>query len=264
MEITGKAQWTAAERVAERFSDGRVFLVGDSAHEMAPTGAYGSNTGIQDAHNLAWKLAAVLGGWAGPGLLETYDRRAKAGGSGDQRPRRRPFAEHSHPGYNARPGSGRQPVTLAMVLGYRYYSSAVVGAPRDGLVVPPEFRPTAEPGSRAPHMWLRTGPATGCQHWTCMSRRWYSSAVATAEHGTRPGCERPSTGVPLGCYRVGHGAEYDLVLEDGSDWAQVHGTDSDGAVLVRPDGSVAWRARTSGADPERTLADVLDAVLSRR
>ena len=73
VEITGKAQWTAAERVAERFSDGRVFLAGDSAHEMSPTGAFGSNTGIQDAHNLAWKLAAVLGGWAGPGLLETYD-----------------------------------------------------------------------------------------------------------------------------------------------------------------------------------------------
>jgi 2-polyprenyl-6-methoxyphenol hydroxylase-like FAD-dependent oxidoreductase len=60
------------------------------------------------------------------------------------------------------------------------------------------------------------------------------------------------------------GAEYDLVLEDGSDWAQAHGTDSDGAVLVRPDGFVAWRARTSGTDPEGTLTDVLDTVLSRR
>ena len=63
---------------------------------------------------------------------------------------------------------------------------------------------------------------------------------------------------------MGRGAEYDLVLENDSDWAQVHGTDSDGAVLVRPDGVVAWRARTSGADPERTLTDVLDTVLSRR
>jgi putative polyketide hydroxylase len=63
---------------------------------------------------------------------------------------------------------------------------------------------------------------------------------------------------------VGHGAEYDLVPEDGSDWAQQHGTAPDGAVLVRPDGFVAWRARTSGPGPERAVADVLDAVLSRR
>ena len=67
VEITGKAPWHAAERVADRYRSGRVFLAGDSAHEMSPTGAFGSNTGIQDAHNLAWKLAAVLGGWAGAG-----------------------------------------------------------------------------------------------------------------------------------------------------------------------------------------------------
>ncbi len=73
VEITGKAPWHAAERVADRYGSGRVFLAGDSAHEMSPTGAFGSNTGIQDAHNLAWKLAAVLRGEAGPGLLDTYE-----------------------------------------------------------------------------------------------------------------------------------------------------------------------------------------------
>jgi len=262
VEITGKAQWTAAERVAERFSDGRVFLAGDSAHEMAPTGAYGSNTGIQDAHNLAWKLAAVLRGWAGPGLLKTYDpeRRPVAAATSARAAAR--SAEHSHPGYNVRPGSGGQPVTLAMVLGYRYYSSAVAGAPRDGVVVPPDFRPAAEPGSRAPHMWLeRSGVRLSTldlyeQTPVLLSGRdggaWHAAGLRAAEQG-----------VPLGCYRVGRGAEYDLVPEDGSDWAQLHGTDSDGAVLVRPDGFVAWRAWTSCANPERTLTDVLDIVFSR-
>lgn len=67
VEITGRAPWHAAQRVARSYRSGRVFLAGDSAHEMSPTGAFGSNTGIQDAHNLAWKLAAVLGGWAGRG-----------------------------------------------------------------------------------------------------------------------------------------------------------------------------------------------------
>ena len=263
VEITGKAQWTAAERVAERFSDGRVFLVGDSAHEMSPTGAYGSNTGIQDAHNLAWKLAAVLGGWAGPGLLETYDpeRRPVAAVTSARAAAR--SAEHNHPGYNARPASGRQPVTLAMVLGYRYYSSAVVGAPRDGLVVPLDFRPTAEPGRRAPHMWLdRAGTQLSTLDLYEHTPVLLSGRDGGAWHAA--GLRAAGRGVPLACYRVGHGAEYDLVPEDGSDWAQLHGTDSDGAVLVRPDGFVAWRARTLGADPERTLTDVLDTVLSRR
>ena len=263
VEITGKAQWTAAERVAERFSDGRVFLVGDSAHEMSPTGAYGSNTGIQDAHNLAWKLAAVLGGWAGPGLLETYDpeRRPVAAVTSARAAAR--SAEHNHPGYNARPASGRQPVTLAMVLGYRYYSSAVVGAPRDGLVVPLDFRPTAEPGRRAPHMWLdRAGTKLSTLDLYEHTPVLLSGRDGGAWHAA--GLRAAGRGVPLACYRVGHGAEYDLVPEDGSDWAQLHGTDSDGAVLVRPDGFVAWRARTLGADPERTLTDVLDTVLSRR
>ncbi|CAM5712856.1 Putative polyketide hydroxylase OS=Streptomyces albaduncus OX=68172 GN=FHS32_001871 PE=4 SV=1 [Streptomyces griseoloalbus] len=71
--VTGRAAWHAAERVAQRYAEGRVFLAADSAHEMSPTWASGSNTGIQDAHNLAWKLAAVLGGWAGPGPADSYD-----------------------------------------------------------------------------------------------------------------------------------------------------------------------------------------------
>lgn len=110
VEITGKAPWHAAERVADRYSRGRVFLAGDSAHEMSPTGAFGSNTGIQDAHNLAWKLAAVLRGEAGRELLETYgqERLPVARATGERASAR--SEEHSHPGYAPRPrwaaGSG--------------------------------------------------------------------------------------------------------------------------------------------------------------
>ena len=67
------ATWRAVAEVAERFQDGRVFLAGDAAHVMPPMGGFGGNTGVQDAHNLAWKLALVLKGLAGPGLLATYD-----------------------------------------------------------------------------------------------------------------------------------------------------------------------------------------------
>jgi putative polyketide hydroxylase len=262
VQITGKAQWTAAERVAERFSDGRVFLVGDSAHEMSPTGAYGSNTGIQDAHNLAWKLAAVLGGWAGPGLLETYDQERRPVAVVTSARAAARSAEHSHPGYNARPSFARQPVTLAMVLGYRYRSSAVAGAPRDGQVVPPEFAPTAEPGSRAPHMWLaRSGARLSTLDLYEQAPVLLSGPDGGAWHAA--GLRAAAHGLPLACYRVGHGPDYDLTPQDGSDWAQVHGTGSGGAVLVRPDGFVAWRAPGSDTDPERAVADVLDTVLSR-
>nr|MBR9646608.1 FAD-dependent monooxygenase [Streptococcus sp. 11-4097] len=66
--------WEASESTATKFQDNRIFLVGDSAHIMPPTGGFGSNTGIQDAHNLAWKLAAVIKGKANPKLLETYHK----------------------------------------------------------------------------------------------------------------------------------------------------------------------------------------------
>jgi 2-polyprenyl-6-methoxyphenol hydroxylase-like FAD-dependent oxidoreductase len=73
VKITGLARWRATSDVARRYQAGRVFLAGDAAHLMPPNGGFGGNTGIHDAHNLAWKLAYVLEGRAGPGLLETYE-----------------------------------------------------------------------------------------------------------------------------------------------------------------------------------------------
>ena len=97
---------------------------------MSPTGAFGSNTGIQDAHNLAWKLAAVLDGSAGPGLLEIVRGGAPAGGPGHERAASARSAEHSHPGYAPPPGAGggKKGGMLTVALGYRYSGGAVVGA----------------------------------------------------------------------------------------------------------------------------------------
>ncbi|MFB7664420.1 FAD-dependent oxidoreductase [Kitasatospora sp. NPDC056138] len=261
VEITGKAPWHAAERVAERYFSGRVFLAGDSAHEMSPTGAFGSNTGIQDAHNLAWKLAAVLGGWAGPGLLETYqqERRPVAQATSERASAR--SAEHRHPGYDAVPGTGRQSNVLAVALGYRYNTGAVLDTDPTAPTVPDRFQPDGAPGGRAPHLWLRRAGVRLStvdlfeKHLVLLTgpdgAAWYRAAEQVAER----------LEVPLDRYRIGTAAEDDLAPEPGVDWAVAYGTGPDGAVLVRPDGFVAWRATAGAADPGAVLGAALTELL---
>ncbi|MFJ9725518.1 FAD-dependent oxidoreductase [Streptomyces sp. NPDC101209] len=264
VEITGRAPWHAAQRVARSYRSGRVFLAGDSAHEMSPTGAFGSNTGIQDAHNLAWKLAAVLGGWAGEGLLETYDaeRRPVAEATSARAAAR--SAEHSHPGFAPPPGAGAggpQRGILNVALGYRYPQGAVVGTEPAAPVVPEGLVLTGEPGSRAPHMWLR-------HHGERISTLdLYEKSLVLLSGAGEPGGWHEAavrlaarTTAPLVSYRVGAGPGAELVPEEGADWAQCHGTEHGGAVLVRPDGFVAWRSAGPVDDAESTLRHVLTAV----
>ncbi|MFD3438676.1 FAD-dependent oxidoreductase [Streptomyces sp. NPDC058685] len=263
VEITGKAPWHAAERVAERYSDGRVFLAGDSAHEMSPTGAFGSNTGIQDAHNIAWKLAAVLKGWAGPGLLDTYGReRLPVARVTSERASAR-SAEHSHPGYAPSPtsGGGRQGGVLMVAMGYGYRSGAVVGVDPSLAVVPERMQLSGDPGTRAPHIWV-----TGQNGRVSTVDLYEQSLVLLCAENSpwRDGARKAAAGlsVPLEAYAIGSGPAADLAPEDGEDWAERHGTTPEGAVLVRPDGFVAWRSPGAAADPEATLRKVLTEVLS--
>ncbi|GAA3624943.1 FAD-dependent oxidoreductase [Streptomyces chitinivorans] len=266
VEITGRAPWHAAERVALRYGAGRVLLAGDSAHEMSPTGAFGSNTGIQDAHNLAWKLAAVLGGWAGPGLLETYDaeRRPVAQATAARASAR--SAEHKHPGYTPAPGAqgrGPQGGILAVAVGYRYPRGAVVGADPEAPPVSGDLRLTGEPGSRAPHMWLsRAGERVSTLDLYERSLVLLTGAGTAAGWYEAAGRVAEKLSVPLTPYRIGTGADADLVPEDGADWARTHGTEPGGAVLVRPDGFVAWRSAGPVPDPDEVLRRAVSTVLA--
>ncbi|MFC4504220.1 MULTISPECIES: FAD-dependent oxidoreductase [Streptomyces] len=264
VEITGKAPWHAAQRVTRAYRSGRVFLAGDSAHEMSPTGAFGSNTGIQDAHNLAWKLAAVLGGWAGDGLLDSYDaeRRPVAEATSARAAAR--SAEHSHPGFAPPPaagGGGPQRGILNVALGYRYPQGAVVGADPEIPVVPEGLDLSGAPGSRAPHLWVRRGGeriSTLDLYERSMvllvdsdagdEGGWYTAGVRLAD----------VLSVPLVAYRMGA----DLVPDDDADWRERHGIAAGGAVLVRPDGFVAWRTAGPVPDPEPTLRQVLADLLA--
>ncbi|WP_455359842.1 FAD-dependent oxidoreductase [Streptomyces sp. SYSU K21746] len=265
VEITGKAPWHAAERVAERYSAGRVFLAGDSAHEMSPTGAFGSNTGIQDAHNLAWKLAAVVEGWAGPGLLQTYETERQPVARATSARASARSSEHSHPGYVPAPGvgGGKQSGLLPVALGYRYVRGAVVGVDPELPVVPERLDLTGGPGTRAPHMWLLDrGERKSTLDLYERSFVLLSGAAGAAWHAAAQRvADRLS--VRLDAYRVGSGPDADLAPENanGPDWAEVHGTTPEGAVLVRPDGFVAWRAMGPASDPEATLHEVMASLL---
>ncbi|MFD5284606.1 FAD-dependent oxidoreductase [Streptomyces rubrogriseus] len=311
VEITGKAPWHAAQRVARSYRSGRVLLAGDSAHEMSPTGAFGSNTGIQDAHNLAWKLAAVLEGWAGEALLDTYDteRRPVAEATSARAAHR--SVEHSHPGFApppvvgvggpgagtpggagrgtggtggpggpggpggsggrggsrgpGGPGGGPQRGILNVALGYRYPRGAVVGADPATPVVPEGLDLTGAPGSRAPHLWVRRGQdrlstldlyedSLVLLSDAAQPTGWHEAAAAVAA-GMR---------VPLKSYRVGGSPGADLIPDDEeTDWARAHGVTRGGAVLVRPDGFVAWRSPGPAPDPESMLRQVAGTVLAR-
>nr|WP_240111477.1 FAD-dependent monooxygenase [Streptomyces sp. MUM 203J] len=262
VEITGKTPWHASDRVADSYGKGRVFLAGDSAHEMPPTGAFGSNTGIQDAHNLAWKLAAVLRGWAGTPLLGTYEQERRPVAVATSARAALQAVEEQHPGYSPAAHRNNDPADLMTVsLCYRYASDAVVGAAPDRPVVPDGFTLGGEPGTRSPHLWvLRDAVRISTldlyeRSFVVLAgsggRVWRDAALKAAE----------SLGVPVDAYLVGRGR--DLVPEREGDWAQAHGVTEDGAVLVRPDGFVAWRARAAAPDADRLLADALRTALCR-
>ena len=152
--IENVMHWKATADTAEHFRDGRIFIAGDAAHVMPPTGGWGGNTGVQDAHNLAWKLALVLRGSAGEDLLSTYEE--------ERHPIDELTVEQAYTRYLLRtdpsiPRDTMQPVVndLDIELGYVYRSSAVIA---EGAQVPLHVSPReshAMPGTRAPHYWLQ-------------------------------------------------------------------------------------------------------------
>ncbi len=264
VEIGGRAPWHAAERVAEWYSSGRAFLVGDAAHEMSPTGAFGSNTGIQDAHNLAWKIAAVLQGAAGQELLDTYEaERLPVARATSLRASAR-SAEHSHPGYTPPPTMGGGPGSgvLTTAMGYCYPQGAVVGGDPGRPIIPEALRLKGDVGTRAPHMWVtRAGERISLldlyeRSFVLLSAAgtpWRAAAAQVAEQ----------LSARLAGYTIGSAADADLVQPADADWTEVHEIGAGGAVLVRPDGFVAWRCEDAVADPQEALLTAMMTVLRR-
>jgi 2-polyprenyl-6-methoxyphenol hydroxylase-like FAD-dependent oxidoreductase len=180
MSILATDRWNARSLVADSYGTSRVFLVGDAAHLVPPWGGHGFNTGLGDAVNIAWKIAAVLGGWGGPGLLTSYEaeRRPVAVRTIDTAKRQLsrtpadlaalPVGPPGPIGAAARALAAAEIQrdkasefhSLGLVLGYSYRGSPIVAAEdaaMDGDDDVTSYRPTAEAGARLPHAWLPDG-----------------------------------------------------------------------------------------------------------
>jgi 2,4-dichlorophenol 6-monooxygenase len=326
MEVHSVSHWQYEGVVADRFRVGPVFLAGDAAHRHPPTGGLGLNTAVGDAANLGWKLAAVLHGQAGDGLLDSYEpeRRAVAArnvehslrnagrhapigaamGLAKGMPVDRGWAELAVWAGDTPEGERRRAATRAAVehnaedysqlnieAGFAYQVGALVP---DGSPPPPEhdsatvFTPTARPGHHVPHVWLRgpDGPVSSsdlvaaegltlfvdAEH----AEPWRTAAATAAATIACPLTVVPITVPPtpresgLSAHRVGDSStpepadpalDVPELTDPDGEWAAVRGTTATGAVLVRPDRHVAWRASLAPVNSAAALAEVLTGVL---
>lgn len=272
VNIVDRTSFTIAHRVADRFSAGRLFLIGDTAHAMPPTGGQGGNTAVMDGFYLAWKLAAVVRGWAGPKLLDSHDVERRPYGElvAGQQYSNMIVRQSPH----LRDGTEDELIDpVRTLLGYRYPDGAVVPEPdEDGARTEDPAHPTGRPGSHAPHVWLtRDGDSTSQPSGGDSSQAERLSTIdlfgpefvllteseswakAAAEVATR--LEVPlrteilnAPGTPTG------------------DWRTKYGVASDGATLVRPDRFIAWRSVHSAGTPTAdadALTTALRQILSR-
>jgi 2-polyprenyl-6-methoxyphenol hydroxylase-like FAD-dependent oxidoreductase len=259
-EEISRRGWIARDLVANSYGCGRVFIAGDAAHQNTPSGGFGMNTGLGDAVDLGWKLAATLEGWGGPHLLETYEverrpvaqRNVRQATENFTRDRRREIdpaiAEPGPAGEKARAILGerlrttqsRQYVTDGTALGYRYESPLII---EDGTPPPPDtietYTPSARPGGRAPHAWLSDDESVLDLFGREFTLLTFDDASAES---ARIVSAFARAGVPLRTRAIKEATIAKLYERE--------------LVLVRPDGHVAWRADAAPVD----LAAIIDRV----
>lgn len=239
VSIENVQPWTATAATAASFRSGNVFLAGDAAHVMPPTGGFGGNTGVADVHNLAWKLAMVIQGRAGPALLDSYDEE------------RRPFAdltvEQAYRRYVERVDPSLPSDDLAsniadtaIELGVVYRSRAIVpdGA-IEGLTEPPE-RPSGRPGARLAHCRLDDDKSL-----STVDLAGHGFALLAGPDG-KDWIEAGEADGSLRCFGL-----------QSHDTANLLGVNRSGAMLVRPDGIIGWRCGNGVPDPAAALRRAL-------
>jgi hypothetical protein len=266
IEVVTVDPWEAHALSAERLRDGRVFVAGDAAHLHSPMGAHGMNQGIGDAVDLGWKLAAVLDGWAHPGLLDSYER--------ERGPLHVRVIEEATQNYSAlsnhfiRPGlddegpdgrelrglladeiqrvKAREFYPLGLILGHAYEGSPIVVA--DGTPAPPDdavaYTPRARPGARIPHAWLAPGISL-------FDRLGPELTLLRLDHDAHTELlERAiaKRGLPVRAVTI-----------DNPEIRERFGTR---LAIVRPDQVLAWHADAEPRDPD-ALLDVITGRATR-
>lgn len=288
-EIQSVLAWRVDMAIADRWRVGSVFLIGDAAHQFPPMGGFGMNSGIQDAHNIVWKLDAVLSGKADDSLLDSYEQerrdvavynanrsmenaknqqeaaafmsnpevlRLLAADEGDEM--RAIFAQGVEQQREEFHSQGQQ-------FGFVYSSSAVVddGTPVEESTVT-TYVMSSHPGARAPHARLRTHEGAVISTidlfdlgWTLLSNDSTATWAAAAAQASA------AAGVPVSAASVvsstGAPGEY---ADESGDWQRRYSIPVGGAVLVRPDGHVAARWTEAPADAGAAVASALGAVLA--
>ena len=258
VNILGISFWKCSAMVSDSFRKERIFLAGDAAHETTPSGGFGLNLGVQDAQNLAWKLAAVIRGDAAPSLLDTYEVE------------RRPVAKevvkatllnmHSL-GRTQKQSEAKLPRAQylneqGLIFGAHYESTAVIpdGAVPTSIATDiTKYVTSAVPGCRAPHIWLsRKGERISTID---LFGRDFVLLVGREGHAWRDASLHQSR-IKIVAYVIG-----DEISDSDGQWTMAYGVEDDGAVLVRPDGHVAWRVKSLPANPDQDLSAALDDLL---
>jgi putative polyketide hydroxylase len=267
IEIVDIAPWQPYQQVADEFRCGRAFLVGDSAHTMPPFKGGGANSAIASAHNLAWKLTAVLKGTAGPELLDTYQAERRPVGLFAARQSLTGPAASFLELADDRPtlSAGEERPFFYMIAGYKYHSRAVVtnkSAPidTDQVQLVDDEQLHAEPGTRLPHAWVQRGGQ--CVSTLDLHRdglRLFTGARG-APWVNAAGSVSTSLDVPIDVYCIG--PEEAIQDVDGR-WALLTGLSPHAALLVRPDDFVAWRADTLPRSPADELSKVIRQIFAR-
>ncbi len=287
-EIRETGFWQMTCQVAKRYHEGNVFLVGDAAHRFPPTGGMGMNTGIADAFNLTWKIAAVLAGRAERDLLATYDQERQpvaqwaAAKSLENHTKMTAVVEALHidprtPAMEARRQIRRLPEDeerrqrvqeaidqqaehfdmLGLDLGHSYERGALspdgTPAPERG-VSSLELTPTTRPGARLPHAWVERGGDR------VSTLDLVSLAGPTLLCTPGAGWKEAAEALGVAAVSIGPGGD----AEDSDQaWEGLRGTSAKGALLVRPDRHVAWRRDEASSDPARDLEQALAATYCR-